>query len=114
MEIELRLLVRLLAWLLTGGGIGVCGWWLVSVIETHWLWFAGLRYDHKRYFSFVIVGLFAAPLAIGLIYLAGWLGALAMPATPQLWVSTVFEITAVAILSSQGAHGAQEAKAGAQ
>lgn len=110
MELELRLLMRLLTWLLAGGGLGVVGWWLVSVIETHWARFAALRFDHKRWLSFAIVALFAAPVSVGLIHLAAWLGALTLPATPQLWVSTVFEITASAVTFSQGAHGVAQAR----
>ena len=102
-----------LNWLLSasgGGGLGVIGWKLVNWISAHWPAFALLRYDLKRAASFGIVALFAAGLAAPLLLLADWLGVRAMPASPQVWVSTLFEIGAYAVLSSQVAHGAEEAK----
>ncbi len=94
-----------IAWLLTGGGIGVLGYRLVAALDADWPWFAGLRYDWKRRLSFGIVAASAVLLGWGVIWLSVWLGLMAQPATPQVWVTSLFEIAATAVLSSQDAHG---------
>ena len=102
-----------LNWLLSasgGGGLGVIGWQLVNWIDAHCPAFSLLRYDLKRAATFAIVAAFAAGVAAPLLLLADWLSVRAMPESPQAWVATLFEIGAYAVLSSQVAHGHEEAK----
>lgn len=104
----------LVAWLLPGSsgcGLGVLGWWLVNVIARSWPWFDTLRYDLKRVLSFLIVGLFAVVAGAAVLIWAAWLGLRALPATPQEWNTVLFGIAAAAIMTSQAAHGVQQARA---
>lgn len=87
-----------LAWVISGGGAGVIAWFLMDKIE----FLKTLGPDYKRYASLALTALLAV---------AGWLASIGMayvvpPETWRGWVESVFSVIAVALLVSQGVHGA--------
>ena len=91
-------LSEFLLWLVTGGGAGLFGYWLMDRVVKR---FPGLSSELKRYLSLVI----AAGLAMLAYYVQTMLAYVPSPETAQAWIEALFSVAAVAISLSQVVHG---------
>jgi len=87
-----------LLWLVTGGGAGVAGYWLMEQVGKYW---PDLSSELKRYLSLTV----AAGLAMLAYYAQTLLAYVPAPGTTQAWIEALFSVAAVAIGLSQSIHG---------
>lgn len=91
-------LSEFLLWLVTGGGAGVVGYYLMDQVVKY---FPNLSSELKRYLSLAI----AAGLAMLAYYVQTVLAYVPSPETAQAWIEALFSVAAVAIGLSQAVHG---------
>ena len=91
-------LQEFLAWLLTGGGAALIGFWLVGNVS----FLEDLKPDYKRYVSF---GLTGAVAVLGWLFTL-WMGWAKVPGDPQAWVEAIVSVIGTAIVTGQVIHGA--------
>ena len=87
-----------LLWLVTGGGAGIVGYWLMDQVTKR---FPDMTSELKRYLSLTI----AAVLAMLAYYVQTVLAYVPTPETTQAWIEVLFSVAAVAIGLSQAIHG---------
>jgi len=87
-----------IAWVLSGGGAGLIAFFVMGKVKA----LKELEPDYKRYASLAITAVLALAAwgaGMGMQYLA-------VPADWRGWIEAAFSIIAVALVTSQGIHGA--------
>ena len=92
-----------IAWVLSGGGAGIIAYFAVGKIK----FLSDLAPDYKRYASIgltALLALVAWGAGLGMEYLK-------MPVDWRGWIEAAFSTIAIALVTSQGIHGAIDLRA---